>query len=53
MDALPDGLSEVGEAVADELEFVRDADADAEPDGEPDRDAAVLGAVDELSLDAD
>jgi len=45
--ALPD----VVVTVADELELVREVGSDTDP--EPDADAAVVGAADELSLDAD
>ena len=48
--ALLDVVPDVAVAVADELEFVGEPDSDVDP--EPDADAAVVGAADELSLDA-
>jgi hypothetical protein len=50
-EALPDVLTDVVVTVADELELVREVESDTDP--EPDPDAAVMGAADELSLDAD
>jgi hypothetical protein len=46
-EALPD----VVVTVVDELELAREVESD--PDPETDADAAVVGAADELSLDAD
>ena len=50
-EALPNVLTDVVVNVAEELELVREVESDADP--EPDADAGVVGAADELSLDAD